>query len=69
MDAGPPLAGDDMSGDGEGSVGKVGETSIFSCKAEVGIVCGCRLYSEVPVRAKKRVFSALLSAAFMLLKL
>ena len=40
VDAGPPLTGDDRSGDDEGSAASVGDISTFSCKAEVGIVCG-----------------------------
>lgn len=40
VDAGPPRTGDDRSRDDEGSAANVGNISTFSCKAEVGIVCG-----------------------------
>ena len=40
VDAGPPLAGDDISRDDEGSPASVGDMSTFSCKEEVGIKCG-----------------------------
>ena len=40
VDAGPPLAGDDISRDDEGSPASVGDISTIPCKAEVGITCG-----------------------------